>query len=290
MTKSNGDGIPTGNAFNAFSMLAQNVTSSPNPELTGSSKAKTRGGKYNIKGDEATLTPTQFDGVFASSGKIGLLRKEDVKKINISSSAVDMTFEIFETATPASEWRDAPYIHSQDSITYGIVQAAALNKRVIVYNVNDIVGFLSVTKTDPALAQLGANITDKRGKNEIINAMSVFKDDATIEQALPHAKACGGLRLHYIFQNASGTSQSHEIGKFLDWDSLKKHRADPSNLRKISAQDIITALSSAGDKTPSQLMTDLFDGARHGYALYSVANFNPEPVAFFIPPKKTPGC
>src|SRR3989338_1359091 len=299
MAKSNGDGMRMGNAFsggNAFSMLAQSVTTSPPPKSNNSPKVKTRADKYNIKDGEATLTPTQFDEAFACSGKIGLLRKEGVKKINISSSnVVNMVFEIFETTTPASEWQDAPYIHSQDIITFGVVQAAASNQKVIIHNDREIAGFLRVHQTAPDLAKLGAKrnedsrFTDNRGKIGIINATSVFKDDESITKALSHLKTSGGLRLFHIFETASGTSQAVEIGKLVGMDSLKKHRVDPSNLRRISTHDIMTALPSTKARTPNQLMIEVFKDARGECALYSSEDFNPFPVAVFVPPKKTLG-
>lgn len=298
MAKSNGDGVRMGNAFsggNAFSMLAQSVTTSPPPKSTAASKVMTRGDIYNIKGSEATLTPEQFHDTFACSRKISLLKKDGVKKINISSSGVNMVFEPSETATNASEWQNAPYINSQDIITSGVIQAAAMNDRVIVHNNCNIVGFLRVYQTDPALAKLGTNgnsdalFTDNRGKIGIINATSVFKDDESITKTLSHLKASGGLRLFHIFETASGTSQAVEIGKLVGMDSIKKHRVDPSNLRRISTHDIMTAFPLTKAKTPNQLMIEVFKDARGECALYLSEDFNPFPVAVFVPPKKTLG-
>ena len=210
-----------------------------------------------------------------------------------------MVFEYSETTGTAEEWADAPYINSQDIITYGVAQAVALNEKVIIHNDRDVVGFLSVRKTDAALAKIGANrnenplYVDNRGKIGLINAMSVFKDSASIGEAVSHSKASGGLRLYHIFETASGTCQSLEIGRLLDLDSLKKKHIDLSNLRRISTEAIITALSSEEPKTPDQLITSIFKDARRGYALYlsehSPEDCSPFPVAALIPLKKTLG-
>lgn len=296
------NGLSTGNAFSVgvkrevVPAHIQELADSIKPVKTAAfSKGAAFQKKYNIEGDTATLTPAMFGDAFAQTGIMNNLKKCGVKKINILSDDVDMVFEIFEAAKNAAEWENIPYINTRDIVTFGVVQAAALNGKVIIHNGREIAGFLRVNSTNTALAKVGTDRnnatfhTSDWGKMGIVNAKSIFNDSATVEEAAFHFKTRGGLRLNHLFENRDGVIQSLEVGKLLYPDLLQKYGVNFDSLRKIQIQHVAAAISSTKATAQDQLISDVFKEVAHGYALYSSTNFNVAPVAVLIPPKKTLG-
>lgn len=252
--------------------------------------------KYNIEGDTATTTPELFRTMFTDkSSAIAKLKDLGVRKINITSFDVDMVFEFFDEMAVPKTSKDTAYTQTRDIMVHGVVQAAGMDKQIVIQHMNGVVGYLTVERTNEVIAKVGANrdkssfYTTEWGKMGEISGAAIFKDSETVRSAVFHYQSKGGVNLNHAFRNSANKFELLNIGHLFHPDQAERHGVDTKNMRKIQIQHVAGSILSTTATTPEQLMSDVFRDATNGYALYAATNFNVPPVAILVPPKKDLG-